>query len=120
MAELKPNVSATTAPAAADESVLSVVVEALLVVAHALWRVRWASALSSLARLLAWPLALVLRPLSYAASVVLFLFGPAIHVLSFFLACAAAVVAFVASLEVRRSRLARITAADLTDFSFLL
>lgn len=94
----QPSPSPSPSTSAVDDaSALHAILHTTALVARFLWRLPWAAAVVRIASV---PLALLAWPLSFLASVVRFLFAPALHVVAYLLSWARAVVAFVAALEV--------------------
>lgn len=86
-----------------EPTAISVVLEPLLLIGSALASFHWSWWFSLLGRLFAFPLKLVLIPLSFIFNFLLVLLSPVLHILSYILSWINAVLAFIASLEVSES-----------------
>lgn len=83
-----------------DPTAVSVIVEPLVLIFTSLANIHWGWWFSHLASLVAFPLKLLLIPLSFIGRLVLAVLSPILFILSYILACISAVFAFIASLEV--------------------
>ncbi|KND93747.1 hypothetical protein TOPH_01738 [Tolypocladium ophioglossoides CBS 100239] len=82
-----------------EPSSLSAILDAVAVVARAVWGINWSWYLSWLVHIVALPLRLLWILLSFIASFLLVLLAPALYVVSYFLSWMNAIVAFVVGLE---------------------
>lgn len=83
-----------------EPSVFSIILNTLGLVARTVYGIEWSRYFSWLLRVIALPWKILLIPLSFFANVLLVLFAPILHLLSYFVSWARAVMAFIISLEV--------------------